>query len=412
VKKILKRSGFVLLVVTAVGLALAAYVSISGIPRYAPGHVVMKVDLTPERIERGRKYATLLCVSCHLNPGTGKLTGRRIADVPQDFGIAYSRNITQDPVYGIGNWTDGELAYLLRTGVDREGQYTPPWMPKYPHMSNQDLESIIAFLRSNDPVVAAAAVNPPGVSNPTFLTKLLTHVVFKPLPFPESPVTAPRDSDKVAYGRYLTSSLGCFSCHSANFRTMNELQPEKSRGYMGGGNPTLNESGETVRSANLTFDESGIGHWSEADFARAVRTGLRPDRTIFRYPMVPMPELTESDTAAIYAYLQTVPKIRNVVVRAELRSRVADSSEGKRTYYQYGCNSCHGDDGLGIADLRHATEHYPTDPQLEAFIRHAPSFKPGTRMPAWDGVIQETEYTTLISYIRELGRKNEDATQR
>jgi cytochrome c2 len=71
-----------------------------------------------------------------------------------------------------------------------------------------------------------------------------------------------------------------------------------------------------------------------------------------------------------------------------------------------------GDDGLGIADLRHATEHYPTDPQLEAFIRHAPSFKPGTRMPAWDGVIQETEYTTLISYIRELGRKNEDATQR
>lgn len=403
-KKALKFLGYLVLIVIVSAGIFAAYVAVSGIPTYSPGRVRLKVDVTPAKVERGRKYASLLCMNCHLDPATGKLTGKRLTDTPASFGEAYSKNITRDKQYGIGAWSDGELAYLLRTGIARTGRYAPPWMPKYPHMSDEDLESIIAFLRSDDPVTAPAAVNPPGVSKPSFLTKLLTHLIFKPLPYPKGPIATPLVTDKVAYGRYLSVNLGCFECHSANFRTNNELKPEKSAGYLGGGNELRDESGQIVRSANLTPDSTGLAQWSEADFTRAVRTGIRPDHTVLRYPMSPMPELTDADTSAIYEYLRTVPRIHNLVPRAEAPVLAAGTNQGKALYYRYGCNSCHGDNGAGVGDLRRATQDFPTDAQLEAFIRHAPSFKRDSKMPAWDGIIRESDYAPLMAYVRELGR--------
>jgi hypothetical protein len=173
--KAVKGLGYLVLFAIALTSALAIYIAITGIPRYPPGNLNLKVETSEAKVERGRKFASMLCVDCHLDPSTGKLTGKRLADVSTVFGVAFSKNITRDPEYGIGSWSDGQLAYLLRTGITRTGRYAPPWMPKYPHMSDEDLESVIAFLRSDDPVTAPAAVNPPGISKPSFLTKLLTH---------------------------------------------------------------------------------------------------------------------------------------------------------------------------------------------------------------------------------------------
>jgi mono/diheme cytochrome c family protein len=191
-KTVFKFLGYIVLVVIVAAASFAGYVAISGIPTYTRVKVNLKVEVTPAKVERGQKYASMLCIDCHLDPSTGKLTGKRLADVPTSFGVAYSKNITRDPIYGIGAWSDGEIAYLLRTGITRSGRYAPPWMPKYPHMSDEDLESVIAFLRSDDPVTAPVAVNPPGVSKPSFLTKLLTHLVFKPLPYSKGRSRRPR----------------------------------------------------------------------------------------------------------------------------------------------------------------------------------------------------------------------------
>jgi mono/diheme cytochrome c family protein len=403
-RKLLRIVGYILaLIVVAVG-AFLAYVAITGIPKYPPGKVERRVEVTPEKVARGRKIASLSCFNCHQNPTTGKLTGKQIADAPKQFGPIFSKNITKDPTHGIGTWTDGELIYLLRTGVDRHGQYLPPYMPKLPLMSDDDLESVVAFLRSDDPLVEPSTVDPPGVTQPSFLTKVLSHTVFKPLPYPRDRVGMPSPSDKVAYGRYLSSSIGCYGCHSADFKTMDELVPEKTKGFFGGGNPLLDQRGETVPTANLTFDEAtGIGRWSEEDFDRALRYGVRPDRTVVLYPMVPMPELTREDTAALYAYLKTVPKQVHAVARPQRQPVAADASEGKKLYYRYGCPACHGDNGVGIGDLRKAVEHYPTDAQLVAWIKNPSSFKPGTKMPTWDGVIPEADYPALIAYTKELG---------
>lgn len=399
----------ILALISTAGVVLiggfVAYAAIDGIPHYPVEKVELHVAATPERVVRGKKLALTLCANCHLDPTTRQLTGKHMSDAPPEFGVLYSPNITRHPVKGIGSWTDGELAYLLRTGVKRDGQYAPPWMVKLPHASDEDLASIIAFLRSDDPLVAPVAVDPPGVTQPSLLSKLLSHTVFRKLPYPKGRIVAPPITDKVAHGRYLVVALDCYPCHSADFKTMDVWAPEKSEGYLGGGNAVRDLRGHPIRSANLTPDEeTGIGRWSEEDFKRAVRAGFRPDRSPIRYPMSPVPELSDEELSAMFAYLRTVPKIRNAVPRPP-PAELANLSPGQRLYESYGCGSCHGDNGVGIADLRQAAQHYPTREQLKAWIRDAPSIKPDTRMPSWDGVIAETDYDPLIDHVLELGAR-------
>jgi hypothetical protein len=94
-----------------------------------------------------------------------------------------SKNITRHPDKGIGGWTDGELAYLVRTGISRDGRY----IPQLPHLADEDLASIIAFLRSDHPMTAPDAVDPPGRTQPSFLTKALSGGGVWTAPLPERP---------------------------------------------------------------------------------------------------------------------------------------------------------------------------------------------------------------------------------
>jgi mono/diheme cytochrome c family protein len=150
-KKVLRRASYVLAaLVVAVG-ALALYVQIDGVPRYTPETPVIDVARTPASIARGRTLVTVLCIDCHQDRETGRLTGRHLETVASEFGDIYSKNITGHPDRGIGKWTDGQLIYFLRTGVRPDGQYVPPWMPKLPHVSDEDIQAIVAFLRSGEP---------------------------------------------------------------------------------------------------------------------------------------------------------------------------------------------------------------------------------------------------------------------
>jgi mono/diheme cytochrome c family protein len=407
-KKVLKGLGYVLGTVVVLVGGFVAYCAIDGIPHFEPPVVDVHVDLTPERVARGKKLVSLLCAECHKNPTTGKLTGKVMEDAPREFGELHSRNITKSVAHGIGAWKDGEIVGLLRTGIARDGRYTPPWMAKLPHMSDEDVYSIIAFLRSDDPMVAASE-EPSVPCKPSLLSKVLTHTVFRPLPMPTKAQTAPAKTDKVAYGRYLvTHALECYSCHSADFKTMNVDEPEKSPGFLGGDNALVGLSQEKVYSANITFDEeTGIGKWTEANLKRALRDGIRPDNTLVRYPMEPMRDLEDDDVAAIYAYLSQVPKIHKRRHPNPPLALAAGASDGQKIYYKYGCNSCHGERGVGVGDLRPANKKYATDEALLKWIRNAPSIKPDTKMPTWDGVIAEGEYAPLMKYVRQLGQDAE-----
>lgn len=305
--------GLVLLVVVAVA-GFATFISARGVPTYDPPKPApLTVARTEAQVLRGQKIASMLCVQCHSNPGQ-PLQGKQMADLPSEFGEIWSANITQDKTHGIGNWTDAQLVHLLRTGVRPDGRFVVV-MPQFANMADTDVQAVVAWLRSADPVVQPD----PTPSHPNefnFLVKALTNTVIKPLPAPAAPILVPDTTDRVAYGRYVADGLiACYACHSADFKDQNALHPEKSKGYYGGGNPMLNLQRQTVLSANLTPDETtGLAaHYTEANFVRAVRFGQRYDGTPLRYPMMPHSGLSDSETKAIYAYLQTIPAIKNAV---------------------------------------------------------------------------------------------------
>jgi hypothetical protein len=89
-------------------------------------------------VARGKGVALALCAGCHYDQKTGGLTGHHMVEAPDEFGELWSRNITGDPKDGIGSYTDGELAFLLRTGIERNGVYPGPFMA-HPHASDEDI---------------------------------------------------------------------------------------------------------------------------------------------------------------------------------------------------------------------------------------------------------------------------------
>ena len=68
-------------------------------------------------VARGRAVASVLCAHCHADPATGAFSGRRLDEIPTVLArSAYASNLTADPVYGIGSYSDAELVTFMRTG--------------------------------------------------------------------------------------------------------------------------------------------------------------------------------------------------------------------------------------------------------------------------------------------------------
>jgi cytochrome c2 len=317
-KTFLKPILWIVLGLVAIVLMAGTYVKVTGVPTYPQLATQIpkdfKVEITPERIAQGAKIVQLACYDCHVSDTEQRLSGKIIKDMPTELGIAYSKNITKHPEIGIGKWTDAELAYFLRTGVRADGSFAPPYMPKFPLMSDVDLKSVIAFLRSDEVLVQPSAKEPPA-SEPSFLTTVLTHTVAKPYPFNLAPAQPP--TEQIAFGKYLSDAMyGCTNCHSADFKKNNDLKPTENAGYCGGGNPLLTLEGEIINSANISPDvETGIGNWTPAEFLQSVKYGKGKNGQVNRYPMLPKAMLDSAEVMAIYAYLKTVPPIKNKVNR-------------------------------------------------------------------------------------------------
>jgi mono/diheme cytochrome c family protein len=352
----------------------------------------------------------MMCADCHTNPVTGQLSGKHLADVPKIMGTLYSKNITQHPQKGIGTYTDGQLAYLLRTGVNHRG-YLSPIMAK-PGISDQDLQAIIAYLKhSPDKKVQAADVESPD-SKYSVPAKMAFRFKLKPSPYPTQAITTPSLTDKVNYGKYMVRMLGCYECHSKSMVSINKEEPEKSKGYMAGGAKLKGLDGKSVRVPNLTMHkETGIGTWTEQEFTKAIRENTAPGNRIIMYPMPNYNDLTIEEAGAIYAYIQTIPAVRNKVKRNTISTTTSNTTDmlaiGKQLYTKHGCQSCHGQDGIGIADLRKAHKNFPDDASLQSFIKSPGAIRPGARMPAFEHIIPQDEFKPLLVYVRWLGKQAE-----
>lgn len=223
---------------------------------------------------------------------------------------------------------------------------------------------------------------------------------------PTAPITIPDPKDKVAFGRYLVIGRAeCYGCHSPDITKVDFNDPEKTPGHLGGGFEMADATGAKIVTANLTFDETGLGGWSEQEFAQTVRTGFRKDHTLLQYPMPRYFEFTDDELSAIYAYLQSVPKVsRPRAPRPTTPAVAASDPPGRALYFKYQCQACHGDLGKGVCDLRGAAKKYSDDKQLIAWIRDPSKLLPDTKMPTWEGVIAEADYQPLCDWVRKLAQ--------
>jgi mono/diheme cytochrome c family protein len=408
-KKLLKILGKILLVLVVIVGLLIGYVAIAGIPKYpAPPPLDVKIEVTPERVKNGKRIVSMNCAECHYDQNTGRLSGHAIPAAPAMLGKMRSRNITQDPETGIGKWTDGQLVTMLRTFLKPDGTPNAMMPPVGFHLADEDLNSVIAFLHSDDEWVKPTKAEDPD-SEPSLLWKALWRFrvgTFKPMAMPTAPILMPDPKDKLAFGRYLVLGRGeCFGCHSSDITKVNFQEPEKTPGFLGGGWQMNDSAGAAIFTANITFDETGIGGWSEQDFTQTLRSGFRKDHTLLQYPMPKYSEFTDEELSAMYAYLQSVPKVnRPRSPRPATPAVAATEPPGKQLFFKYQCQACHGNAGVGVCDLRGAHKKYATDKDLIAWIRDPSKLLPETKMPTWEGVIAEADYQPLCDYVRKLGQ--------
>ncbi len=144
----------------------------------------------------------------------------------------------------------------------------------------------------------------------------------------------------VERGKYLVNIMGCHDCHSPKLFGPQGPYPDPDR--LLSGHPSevpIAKIDTTVLnnwvlfnhlntaaagpwgvsfSANLTPDETGIGNWSEEQFATALRKGKLKGQKNGRTLLPPMPwpmyaGLTDEDVKSIFEYLKTLKPIRNVI---------------------------------------------------------------------------------------------------
>jgi mono/diheme cytochrome c family protein len=113
---------------------------------------------------------------------------------------------------------------------------------------------------------------------------------------------APPAADILARGEYLASAADCVACHTES----GSAQP-----FAGG--VAFRLPFGTIYSSNITADpDTGIGRWSDDEFVRAVREGIRNDGQHL-YPALPYTSYTQmsrDDVLAIRAYLKSLPAVK------------------------------------------------------------------------------------------------------
>jgi hypothetical protein len=81
---------------------------------------------------------------------------------PIDGKPVRARNISSDPEYGIGAWTDAELKKALTQGINKDGKKLIPPMPYayFKNMMPDDLDAVVAFIRTLPPQKNKVEPNP------------------------------------------------------------------------------------------------------------------------------------------------------------------------------------------------------------------------------------------------------------
>jgi mono/diheme cytochrome c family protein len=260
----------------------------------------------PQAVERGAYLvAAANCAGCHTDRKHNGLPFAGGGAVPTSFGVYYSRNITPDPVHGIGAWSERDFLRALRRGVSPSGaHYFPAFpFPSFTGMTDRDILDIRAYLATQKP--ADTANKPHDVPFPYDIRA--TMLLWRLLYFDEGPLQpVPSQSPEWNRGNYLVNAVShCGECHTPR-NALGALVTD--RRFAG------SRLADGKRVPNITPDAAdGIGKWSEDDIAALLKFGSLPGYDFVQAPMSDVVEgtakLNDADRKAIAVYLKSLPAL-------------------------------------------------------------------------------------------------------
>ncbi len=277
-----------------------------GIACLAGSDASAALDDTAPSADRGAYLAAAAgCGACHTDTAHhgGWLAGGRAITTP--FGTFYTPNISPDPRYGIGGWSDRDFLRALRSGVAPDGSNYYPAFPytSFAGMSDRDILDIRAYLAAQP---AMPVMNRPHDLNfPYYIRWLMTP--WKTLYFRQNVLTIdPSHSEEWNRGAYLVRAVAhCTECHTPR-NVFGALI--KKRRYGG----VAAAAGERA-VPDITSDPAALGSWRIDDIATLLKDGITPNGDVVRGAMAEVvngtASLSDADRRAIAVYVKSLPPV-------------------------------------------------------------------------------------------------------
>lgn len=269
----------------------------------------MALCISPPRVaaaDGAALFAAGGCANCHTDT---KAKGPPLgggAGLKTPFGTFFPPNISSDPEFGIGKWSDVDFIRAMRNGTAPGGIHLYPAFPyvSYTNLTDTDLLAIKRHILSLPPVAAKSRAH--DLSFPFNIR--FGMVLWKWLFLDEGPMRLdPAQSAEWNRGRYLADGLAhCAECHTPR----NFLGGLNRSRWMAGNAKGEGPEGEAV--PNITAHATdGIGKWSVEEIAESLATGVLPDGDSFGSLMADVVEkgtarLSDADRHAMAVYIKSL----------------------------------------------------------------------------------------------------------
>ncbi|MEI9982138.1 MAG: cytochrome c [Aliidongia sp.] len=243
------------------------------------------------------------CAVCHTDTehSGAVLGGGRALKTP--YGTFFTPNISPDPKFGIGAWSDADFLKALRKGVSPSGDDYYPVFPytAFTQLSDTDILDIKAYLFTQPPVPTPNRDH--DLDFP--FSMRLTLVPWKILYFREGVFQGdPKRPIEWNRGAYLVNAVvHCGECHTPR-NTLGALI--KGRRFAG-----VVDGPDGLNAPDITPHPDALGPWSTEDIETLLKDGLTPDGDFvgrgMRDVVADTAALTETDRHAIAVYLKALP---------------------------------------------------------------------------------------------------------
>lgn len=287
-RSIIKWIGIVLAVLVVVLILAATWIFLTTESRltrlYDFKRTSFKVPANPDL--QGRNYPLVvveMCKECH-GPD---LAGQVMEDDPLIGRLVSSNLTTGDGGIG-GVYNDAGWYTAIRHGIRPEGKSLLAMPSRELNiLSDEDLGIVVSLIKNSPPVDKILPRSRLGLMGRVFLLQGLPILSAEQVEGSPQPPIPPEPGETAEYGQYLAAL--CAICHGDDLAGVDEP----------GGGTNLTPGGE-------------LAAWTEADFIKALRTGVEPDGTMIDQELMPtriFGKLNESELKALWLYLQTLPAV-------------------------------------------------------------------------------------------------------